>query len=93
MHGQLAFHGKPVVHETKNTLFHFSSVVTSKNQTNLFVGIKDNGRFRVESVLLPLVVRLRTDVEFRKVGFKVLQLGRVGRSNKHCCERNRVVFC
>lgn len=74
MHGELVVHGKPVVHQRKNTLLVFASVPSSKDDRLLLLNVEHNCNVRVQVVSFPVLIDLRAGIDDREVGLKVLEL-------------------
>lgn len=74
---------KPVVHQRENTLLVLSTVPSPKNDSLFLFDIEYNGSLGIEVEAFMVLNSLRAAIDNRKVRFKVLQLGRGGRSDEH----------
>jgi hypothetical protein len=73
MHGKLSIHGKPVIHERKDSLFVFTSIPSTKNDSLGLFNVEYDGRVGMKIVAFPILVNLGATVDDCKVGLKVLE--------------------
>mmetsp|Transcript_27000 Transcript_27000/g.47662 ORF Transcript_27000/g.47662 Transcript_27000/m.47662 type:complete len:355 (-) Transcript_27000:609-1673(-) len=72
-----------VVHQGEDSLFVFTTVPSSKDDSFALFNIENNSSLGMQVVSFPIFVGLGAGIDDGEVGLKIVQLGGVGRSDEH----------